>query len=90
MIIRSGARGAYVATREHGGHWIDAYWRSDEEHNVIDVTGAGNSFLGGLAAGLALNGSNIIDGEHSRNSFPTTKHLHPSCVLRHRVRFIHH
>ncbi|KDQ09966.1 hypothetical protein BOTBODRAFT_36590 [Botryobasidium botryosum FD-172 SS1] len=53
VIIRSGAMGAYVLSRDRpSGMWIDAYWREAETENVRDVTGAGNSFLGGLSAGL--------------------------------------
>ncbi|KAK0191208.1 Ribokinase-like protein [Armillaria mellea] len=52
VIIRSGELGAYVATRANGGKWIDAFWADQEK--VVDVTGAGNSFLGGLGAGLYL------------------------------------
>jgi len=57
VIIRSGSMGAYVASRSQPGAWIDAYWRNDER--VVDVTGAGNSFLGGLAAGLVLTNGDI-------------------------------
>ncbi|KAJ3555146.1 hypothetical protein NM688_g2740 [Phlebia brevispora] len=52
VVIRSGAMGAYVATRAKGGQWVPAYWGAHEAHRVVDVTGAGNAFLGGLAAGL--------------------------------------
>ncbi|KAK0453374.1 Ribokinase-like protein [Armillaria borealis] len=52
VIIRSGELGAYVATRANGGKWVDAFWADQEK--VVDVTGAGNSFLGGLGAGLYL------------------------------------
>ncbi|KAJ3485052.1 hypothetical protein NLI96_g5240 [Meripilus lineatus] len=54
VVIRSGHLGAYIATRKRGGKWIDAYWGVGNTDKVIDVTGAGNSFLGGLAAGLLL------------------------------------
>jgi len=56
VIIRSGEMGAYVKSLEGGGRWIDAFWTSsaDDAGSVVDVTGAGNSFLGGLAAGLLL------------------------------------
>jgi sugar/nucleoside kinase (ribokinase family) len=83
VIIRSGALGAYVATRDGGGHWVDAYWTEGEAHRVVDVTGlssswqikdlyqmpcvlrigAGNAFLGGLAAGLALTNWNLHEGQ---------------------------
>ncbi|KAG2152948.1 Ribokinase-like protein [Suillus clintonianus] len=53
VIIRSGALGAYVITSDREGQWVDAFWSSAENiDKVVDVTGAGNSFLGGLAAGL--------------------------------------
>ncbi|KAH9938441.1 Ribokinase-like protein [Fomitopsis serialis] len=62
VIIRSGALGAYVATRKGGGEWIPAFWSETEApERVVDVTGAGNSFLGGLGSGLALAGGNIVD-----------------------------
>jgi len=61
VIIRSGHLGAYFATREHGGRWIDAYWGTEDAHKVVDVTGAGNGFLGGLSAGLRWTGGNIFD-----------------------------
>lgn len=54
VIIRSGALGAYISTRAKGGRWLDAYWTSSDLDKVVDVTGAGNSFLGGFAAGLLL------------------------------------
>jgi sugar/nucleoside kinase (ribokinase family) len=38
VIIRSGAMGAYVATRAKGGRWIDAFW-VDRPEKVVDVTG---------------------------------------------------
>lgn len=54
VIIRSGQLGAFVITRRRCGAWVDAYWTKSEAdtQHVVDVTGAGNSFLGGLAAGL--------------------------------------
>ncbi|KAF5370016.1 hypothetical protein D9758_001261 [Tetrapyrgos nigripes] len=59
VIIRSGAMGAYIITSDRGGRWISAFW-NDAEH-VVDVTGAGNSFLGGLAAGLEISGNDIYE-----------------------------
>ncbi|KAF5393902.1 hypothetical protein D9757_000213 [Collybiopsis confluens] len=56
VIIRSGALGAYVLTRKAGGRWIEAFWTESDASKIVDVTGAGNSFLGGLAAGIELNG----------------------------------
>lgn len=39
VLIRSGALGAYVATRKHGGRWVDAYWGTEDARKVVDVTG---------------------------------------------------
>ncbi|KAH8106249.1 Ribokinase-like protein [Cristinia sonorae] len=52
VIIRSGHLGAYVANVERGGQWVEAYWTPSDSDRVVDVTGAGNAFLGGLGAGL--------------------------------------
>ncbi|KAL1660204.1 Ribokinase-like protein [Schizophyllum commune] len=66
VVIRSGSRGSYVFNADptlgaEEGRWVDAYWRSDEAaENVKSTTGAGNSFLGGLCAGLALAGRDIF------------------------------
>ncbi|KAF8076165.1 Ribokinase-like protein [Lyophyllum atratum] len=56
VVIRSGEMGAYVKSLESGGQWVDAFWTggADDAGRIVDVTGAGNSFLGGLAAGLLL------------------------------------
>jgi len=55
VVIRSGALGAYVASRARpGGAWVDAFWTPSDADKVVDVTGAGNTFLGGLSAGLLL------------------------------------
>lgn len=50
VVIRSGAKGAYAVRRGVQGFWTDAYHTSSEK--VVDVTGAGNAFLGGLCAGM--------------------------------------
>jgi len=60
VIIRSGELGAYVRQVGKEGLWVDAYWGGDRPEKVVDVTGAGNAFLGGLAGGLAL-GKNLYD-----------------------------
>lgn len=62
IIIRSGALGAYVITSNRKGQWIDAFWSSAENiDEVVDVTGAGNSFLGGLAAGLSIANGDVYE-----------------------------
>jgi len=60
VIIRCGSMGAYLVQRGGaGGKWIDAYWTPEDSIKVVDVTGAGNSFLGGLAAGLVKSGGDL-------------------------------
>ncbi|KAH7916744.1 Ribokinase-like protein [Hygrophoropsis aurantiaca] len=62
VIIRSGALGAYVKTREREGQWIHAFWT--DLSKVLDVTGAGNSFIGGLAAGLLLAQNDVYQAAY--------------------------
>ncbi|KAF8559040.1 Ribokinase-like protein [Imleria badia] len=59
VIIRCAALGACVATREKGCRWVDAFWTPHDASHIVDVTGAGNSFLGGLAAGLVLENGDM-------------------------------
>ena len=75
IVVRSGALGAYVASRRHTGRWIDAYW---EDHSkVVDVTGAGNTFLGGLAAGLVLCANDLEEGLSSKDTLTWVLDLKP-------------
>ena len=39
VIVRSGAMGAYVASLESPGRWVEAYWSEDDIGNIVDVTG---------------------------------------------------
>lgn len=59
VIIRSGAMGAFISTRERGGRWVPAFWGPEDASKIVDVTGAGNSFLGGLSAGLLLENGDV-------------------------------
>ncbi|KAI0676919.1 Ribokinase-like protein [Trametes maxima] len=60
VIIRSGALGACVAQKGKPMAWINAYWSGPSgSGKVVDVTGAGNSFLGGLGAGLVLANGDV-------------------------------
>ncbi|KAM0750778.1 Ribokinase-like protein [Meredithblackwellia eburnea MCA 4105] len=58
VVIRSGALGAYVVRKGQTGIWVPAY--HTDATKVIDVTGAGNSFMGGLMAGLELHPDNLV------------------------------
>lgn len=60
VVIRSGELGAYIKDNRDPGVWVDAYWKQSDR--VIDVTGAGNAFLGGLAAGLSLCNGDVRRG----------------------------
>ncbi|KIM43590.1 hypothetical protein M413DRAFT_68614 [Hebeloma cylindrosporum] len=61
VIIRCGALGAYLKSRATTGQWIEAFWTEKDGDKVVDVTGAGNSFLGGFAAGLRLSGGDVYE-----------------------------
>jgi len=50
VVARVGKDGCYVATRK-GSRWMPAYHQS-ATGKVVDPTGGGNAFLGGLAVGL--------------------------------------
>jgi len=55
VVVRAGKDGCYVATRTQS-KWLPAY-HQPESGKVIDPTGGGNGFLGGLAIALARGGS---------------------------------
>ncbi|KAF2473002.1 Ribokinase-like protein [Lindgomyces ingoldianus] len=54
IVVRAGKDGCFVA-RQDFGKWVPAYHQSAEK--VLDPTGGGNGFLGGLAMGLVRGGS---------------------------------
>jgi len=54
VIVRSGDMGAFLYSPQYPGRWVPPCAREGRE--VKDVTGAGNAFLGGLAAGMELTG----------------------------------
>lgn len=54
VVVRAGKDGCLVATPS-GKKWIPAYHQSADK--VVDPTGGGNGFLGGLAVGLVRGGS---------------------------------
>ncbi|ODN92057.1 pfkB family carbohydrate kinase superfamily protein [Cryptococcus wingfieldii CBS 7118] len=55
IVIRCGSLGSCVGTKQGGLKWCPAYWDRENSKRVKDVTGAGNSFLGGYVAGLHLS-----------------------------------
>ncbi|KAG1471523.1 hypothetical protein G6F56_002074 [Rhizopus delemar] len=51
LVVRASKYGAFIKTKDIM-EWTPAYWNweTDQQH-VVDVTGAGNAFCGGYAAG---------------------------------------
>ncbi|KAG8880447.1 hypothetical protein FRB98_005122 [Tulasnella sp. 332] len=64
LIIRSGAMGSYtLAVGAQRGYWVPAFWTEKEAASkIVDVTGAGNMFLGGLVAGLEKTSGDVVQG----------------------------
>ena len=58
VIIRSGKLGAYVLQRGQAGKWVAPYHTSGEK--VVDVTGCGNAFIGGMIAGLSITRGDLV------------------------------
>nr|XP_019014375.1 uncharacterized protein I206_00457 [Kwoniella pini CBS 10737]OCF53156.1 hypothetical protein I206_00457 [Kwoniella pini CBS 10737] len=58
IIIRSGELGSYTFSKNWKG-WIPPYYDFNKQYKVIDTTGGGNSFLGGLAAGLLISNDDM-------------------------------
>ncbi|RPD61875.1 Ribokinase-like protein [Lentinus tigrinus ALCF2SS1-7] len=60
VVIRSGAMGACIGLKGNPCSWVEAFWNGeDSADKVVDVTGAGNSFLGGLGAGMVLSNGDV-------------------------------
>ncbi|KAI5206957.1 Ribokinase-like protein [Aureobasidium subglaciale] len=57
VVVRSGKDGCYVASSDKQV-WLPAYHASSPD-KVVDPTGGGNGFLGGLAVGLVRTGDVI-------------------------------
>lgn len=78
VIVRCGALGSCIARQRHVDEihsqelvrlqWIGAYWTVEIDPNfqdhIVDVTGGGNAFLGGLAAGMKLTNGDLVEGTH--------------------------
>ncbi|GJJ07355.1 hypothetical protein Clacol_001556 [Clathrus columnatus] len=60
VIIRCGSMGACMASSTSSSCiWVEAFWQSSDRDMIKDVTGAGNAFLGGLAAEIATSQENV-------------------------------
>ncbi|KAK0497565.1 Ribokinase-like protein [Armillaria luteobubalina] len=68
IVVRAGARGCFISNKNPmlgacDSRWLLPYWTAEEaKENVRETTGAGNSFLGGLCAGMAIAGGDIFIG----------------------------
>ncbi|RVD89742.1 uncharacterized protein DFL_000735 [Arthrobotrys flagrans] len=51
IIVRAGKDGCYIRYKE-GRKWLPAYFDGEHSAQVVDPTGGGNCFIGGLAIGL--------------------------------------
>ncbi|KIR69343.1 hypothetical protein I314_00453 [Cryptococcus bacillisporus CA1873] len=58
IIVRAGELGAYTLSTSWTG-WVPAFWTKVDQSRIVDVTGGGNSFLGGLVAGLLISDGDI-------------------------------
>ncbi|RXK39382.1 hypothetical protein M231_03335 [Tremella mesenterica] len=64
IVVRCGPLGSCVGTRAKGIKWSPAFFGPGfTERQVVDVTGAGNAFLGGYVAGLYLSNDDHYEGE---------------------------
>lgn len=63
VVIRCGKMGAFVLTDEDAkkGTWVPAM--IEDQSKVVDQTGGGNAFLGGLMAGLA-RGFGLVEASY--------------------------
>lgn len=60
--------GSYTLSTSWTG-WVPAYWQKEEQDMVVDPTGGGNGFMGGLCAGLLVSGGDMRVGECLRNEW---------------------
>jgi hypothetical protein len=92
VIIRSGHLGAYIFSgQDDHGQWVDAYWGPQDAARIVDVTGAGNAFLGGLAAGLALCEGNVHQGMFAGSPLvPCERSRLCSCSIRDDLRLVYY
>jgi sugar/nucleoside kinase (ribokinase family) len=92
VLVRSAELGAYVVTQDHknGGRWVDAFWGADAQEKVVDVTGAGNSFLGGVAAALSLAGGDMYEGGAGGPGALNSSYASPSDPVRLGISIVHH
>lgn len=61
IVVRSGKEGCYIARSgdDKTSCWLPAYHTNQKK--VLDPTGGGNGFLGGLAVGLVRSGFDAVE-----------------------------
>ncbi|KAK6537456.1 hypothetical protein TWF694_011642 [Orbilia ellipsospora] len=59
VIVRAGKDGCYIRYKE-GKKWIPAYFDEKSAEKVVDPTGGGNCFIGGLAVGLVRTSDVVL------------------------------
>jgi sugar/nucleoside kinase (ribokinase family) len=61
IVVRSGKEGCYVARSgaDRTSCWLPAY--HTDQSKVVDPTGGGNGFLGGLAVGLVRTNFDVVE-----------------------------
>jgi sugar/nucleoside kinase (ribokinase family) len=61
IVVRSGKEGCYIARagRDKSSCWLPAY--HTDQKKVVDPTGGGNGFLGGLSIGLVRSGFDVVE-----------------------------
>lgn len=60
VVIRCGSLGSFVRS-PNLRKWYPAYFTADQQNRVVDPSGAGNAFTGGLGEALAQN----LDWDHA-------------------------
>ncbi|KAK9351737.1 Ribokinase-like protein [Lipomyces doorenjongii] len=60
IVIRAGSHGCLILSQGHAPLWLEAY-HTPFPDRVIDPTGAGNTFVGGLCTGYVLSNGDIIE-----------------------------
>ena len=67
IIVRAGKLGAYTISDNWEGH-TPAFWTEKEQDHVVDATGGGNAYMGGLCAGLVLTLGDYQEGTSSSHT----------------------
>ncbi|KAH8897544.1 carbohydrate/purine kinase [Thozetella sp. PMI_491] len=58
IVVRAGEHGCLVASSDGRREWLPPFYDTDE--NIVDATGAGNTFLGALAFAMTHSGSDVF------------------------------